>query len=159
MKMEQKHYQSQDHIVQDVDFDFSSFKGTKSDKKWMKVLKNKKGNKFNLLSIVLKDAIEGKKLLIKGGSYYSCARFLKRYHKTFTFKKEPYSIITCCNSYPKECGGICCFNKRVDEGREECGCYMIPRSIKHLDNCYDDCCNIFKYTSKRKFYLIWNLKV
>jgi hypothetical protein len=158
METERVHH-LQDHIVQDADFDFSSFSGSKCDKKWLKVIRNKSGNKYNLLSIVLKDAKEGKRVLIKGGSYYSCARFLKRYYKTFTFKKEAYSIITCCNSYPKECGGVCCFQKRIQSGRDECGCGIIPSSIKHLNNCYDDCCNIFKYVSKRKFYLIWNLKV
>lgn len=148
----------QDHIVQDADFDFSTFSGKKYDKKWLKVLRNKRGGRYNLFLLVLKDAQEGKQVLTKGGSYYSCARFIKRYHKTFTFKKSKYEIVTCCNAYPKECGGICCFQKRLERGGEECGCWSIPRSVKHLKNCYDDCCNIFRYTSKRRFYLQWQTK-
>lgn len=138
---EQEHY-----------FDFSAFSNEKCDKKWLKTVRNKRGRKYKLFLLVLNDAKEGKEVLTKGGSYYSCARFIKRYHKTFTFKKGRYEIITCCNAYPKECGGVCCFQKRLEQ---ECGCDTLPRSVKHLRNCYDDCCNIFRYTSKRRFYLQW----
>lgn len=114
-------------------------------------------NKSKIFAIVLQDANNKKQVITKGGSYYSCAKFIQKYHKSFTFKKTKYEMITCCNAWPRECGGVCCRRKRQYDA-EECGCYKIPSSIEHINNCYDDCCNIFKYTSKRKFYLQWTSK-
>lgn len=107
-----------------------------------------------ILEKVLMDAELGKEVLTKGGNYWKCAKFIKQYHKFYTFKRKPFGGVTCCNAYPEICGGICCMSKRpyFEEG---CGCYRRPQNSKHIDNCYDDCCMIFKFESKRKFYLQW----
>ena len=116
---------------------------------------------------VLLDAKEGKTLTIKGGLYYSCARFIKKYHRTYSFCKTPYEIITCCYAYPSECGGECCrmkfgfkysYANNDEEDEDQCGCARLPRNSIHLKNCYDDCCNIVRITNKRKFYLSWHVK-
>ena len=142
---------------ENVAFDINRFTLTnvsRRDKKWINILLTNHGNYKNLFLKVLSDAQNHvKDIKIKGGSYYSCARFINKYHKEYKYKKRSYSIKTCCNAYPKECGGVCCRMKRIDD--DGCGCWRLPPSAKHIDNCYDDCCNIVKYTSKRFFYLSW----
>ena len=149
-----KCYMTDSETILDInDFAFTNKIITKKDKKWMDILITKKGNYKNLFLKVMNDAQNHiKDIKIKGGSYYSCARFINKYHKTYKYKKRTFYIVTCCNSYPNECGGMCCRMKNLDD---ECGCWKLPPSSKHIKNCYDDCCNVVKYTSKRFFYLSW----
>ena len=142
------------------DFNVPCIKSNR-DKRWIKII-TKKGSIVSpasrLFVIVMDDARNGRTVLTKGGSYYSCARFIKKYHKSFSFKKSKYEFVTCCNAYPQECGGVCCKRLRIQEGRSECSCEALPQSVKHLNNCYDDCCKVFRYSSKRKFYISWCFK-
>ncbi len=134
-------------------FDFS-IPVVGKDQAFYKVVNGVFTNKKELFEKILTDALLNKEVLIKGGSYYKCAKFIKKYHTQFTFTKRTYSFVTCCNAYPKVCGGQCCSHLNYNE----CGCYKFPRGAEHVRNCYDDCCQIKKITSKRYFYLQWKLK-
>jgi hypothetical protein len=133
------------------DYDFLGYNGQKIDKEWYKIVNGKRGNRRDLMNIVLNDAINGKKVATKGGSYYSCARFIKRYHKSFTFKKTSLIRYTCCHSYPKICGGVCCCSNI----ETRCNCDSLPSKSIHINNCYEDNCNIVKIPGGRRFNLQW----
>ena len=108
---------------------------------------------INFINKVISDAISHKKLLIKGGTYYSCAKFIRDKYG-YKFNKSPSLMTTCCNAYPYICGGKCC-------SRDEellCGCSELPldKKFKHNGNCYNDCCNIITFIkSRQEFYLQW----
>lgn len=145
------------------DFDLTCVESGYKYKIWVKALNNKGTNKRKFMEKVLQDAEEGKIVSLKGGLYYSCARFIKKYHKSYTFVKTSHEYITCCYAYPKVCGGVCCFDKNryvAGDGSQDdgCGCGRLPRNKIHLRNCYDDCCNIVRIKSKRKFDLSWRSK-
>lgn len=151
-----------DHDIRD-DFDLSCVESGYRYKIWVKALKKKGSNKRQFMEKVLSDAKNGKILTIKGGLYYSCARFIKKYHKNYTFVKTSHEIVTCCYAYPKECGEVCCKQKYryrfTNNSAEEDGCDYLPNNSIHLKNYYDDCCNIVVIRSKRKFDLSWRNKL
>jgi hypothetical protein len=152
-----------EHNIKD-DFDLTNVEPGYRYKIWVKALNSKHTHKREFMEKVLQDAKEGKILTIKGGLYYSCARFIKKYHNRYTFVKTSYDYVTCCYAYPEICGGVCCRAKyrqkyiTSDDNGEVCGCDYLPSSSVHLRNCYDDCCNIVKIISKRKFDLSWRTK-
>lgn len=126
------------------------FDNLRKERKWVRAVRGQ-CNQLALFTRVMEDAIAGKEVLVKGGSYYQCAKFIAKYHRALTFTKREYSYITCCNAYPKICGGTCCRELKLGE---ECGCWKLPKS-EHIRNCYDDCCNVVKVVSRRHFYLQW----
>jgi hypothetical protein len=143
------------------DFNLTKVEAGYRYKIWVKALNKKHSNKREFMEKVLQDAKEGRIVTVKGGLYYSCARFIKKYHKSYTFVKTQHWFITCCYAYPEDCGGKCCKAQHWQRfiGEEDgCGCDYLPRSSIHLKNCYDDCCNIVKIISRRKFDLSWQVK-
>lgn len=83
--------------------------------------------------------------------YYQCAKFIRDYYigEEFKYTKEPIAIYTCCRAYPDICGGSCC------SGSADCQCDMISDKWKKTDNCWDDCCAIYKSYHPRKFTIKW----
>jgi len=141
-------------------FDLTSVEMGHRYRIWQKTIlgENSFDPKTKFLLQVLKDAEQGKRVEVRGGRlYYSCARFIKKYHNTYTFTKTPLEIITCCNAYPRICGGECCSSTGYDL-MDNCGCNKLPTKAKHIDNCYNDCCQIIKIRHNRKFVLTWHNK-
>jgi hypothetical protein len=128
---------------------------------WLKtILDNHLGSpKGQMLLRVLQDAAEGQRVEIRGLNehagrlYYSCARFVKRYHRWYTFTKSPSVVITCCHAYPRICGGRCCHHSADGD----CQCHRLPTNAIHMGNCYDDCCHFVKIRCHRAFMLHWNV--
>lgn len=153
--------------------DFNLIPSTRKNKRWIKILTNKRGNYYNLFLRVLQDAKNGTSLIVKGGSYYSCAKFINSYHKYYRYYKSSYEYVTCCNAYPKVCGGECCGSNKDNNNSPNSGmniltrreidrrkCFLcdhclLPPSAEHIRNCANDCCRIVRIKSKRKFRLTW----
>jgi hypothetical protein len=122
-------------------------------KRWNVALDKEKGNDYDMLQRIINDANNKRKILCHG-QYYSCAKFVRdKYHKFFT--KEDIYNVTCCNAYPKICGGNCCRHLRYID-KDECGCNIIPKRATRLDNCYEDCCRFIRIKNNRKFYISWS---
>lgn len=122
---------------------------------WVKALRKGSGPNFDLLKKVIMDAEANRESETKGGRYYSAARFIANFYKngTYKFKKCKIFLITCCKAYPNICDGYCC-----NDGPNMCQCDIVCKldSYEHLDNCYGDCCDIFKFAKRRRYFkLAW----
>jgi hypothetical protein len=141
-----------------TNWDFSNFQPTRFNRKLRKFIENPPSlipyNSHHLLNIILQSAEKLRSVEVKGGKYYKYAKFIKTYHKLYTFRKDPLKQKTCCNAYPEICGGHCCGYKRL----VECGCERVRRSAIRIDNCWNDCCCIFVLIHSKKFILTWMYK-
>jgi hypothetical protein len=139
-------------------------------KKFKKALISKRGSTYEYIMQVIDDA-ENKRTIKYCTKYYRCAKFVRYFllEPKYKFKKiqrdHSKKAITCCWAYKfgKICNGECCKKKYMYcsigyDDDYECGCNMIPSKAKHIDNCYDDCCNIFEYRISprgRDFDIMW----
>jgi len=138
-------------------FDLTNLEKKYQHKRWKRAINKSRGNDYLFLLSVLKDAKEGRYVSEIGSRYYSCAKFIRDFYlmEKYKFKKEDIWYHTCCQSFPRICGGVCCCKKY---NRFECSCEYIPRNSIHIDNCYEDRCNIFKFKNHHKFNLMWKIK-
>lgn len=139
---------------------------TRSVRKWIKGLSNKNSPNYNYIKSVLTDA---EKLNYRQYStrYYFCAKFIRHFlidfDKYFRFIKAREDkvewVTTCCRAYAAgfDCDGVCC---RGNSSYFDCGCSKKsrPKYCVEIDNCYDDCCQIFKYkvtVPDKEFEIHW----
>jgi hypothetical protein len=117
--------------------------------KWKRAIILGHGDDYDFLTSVVCDAKQ-KESMDYYSKYYQCAKFIRYYHMlNYKFKKTAITYKTCCKAYPEDCGGKCC-------GRSiECQCDIIPDTYNKIDNCYNDCCAIYRYKSRREFTISW----
>lgn len=143
----------------------------RSIRKWQKAIIKGQGSIYNYIKKVIDDA-ENKTTIKYCTKYYFCAKFIRHFligaNEKYKFKRIQHdlskSAITCCWAYKfrQICGGKCCKQKYqycyVDDDDDSCGCDMLPYGNRHINNCYDDCCNIFEYKISsfgREFDIRW----
>ena len=109
-----------------------------SHSKWKKALVKQRGKNYDFFKKVIEDAKVKKRVLIKGGTYYSCAKFIAQIYVVlqYKFRKNPNIKITCCRAYPRICNGKCCkdnwYNYTINHGDNEdyyCGCYNLLKML------------------------------
>lgn len=144
-----------------MEFKLDEMISCKSNKRWKNAIIKGCGKYYDFIKRIINDAIDKKRVITKGGKYYSCAKFIMKYNLIgYKYKKTKLINLTCCKSYPRICGGKCCSYNMLDHNTyfndNECNCDIIPKKYKRIGNCYDDCCVIFKLTHRRKFILEWS---
>ena len=130
-------------------------------RRWIRALNLGYGRDYCMLQQVVEDAEQKVEIVISGGSYYSCAKFIQNYYvDRFSFKKKKNFDLTCCRAYPKICHGHCC-ETRYDD----CLCnHRVPKRCKavlHKNGigsvfCSEaECCKMYMVKNLRLFRLIW----
>ena len=98
----------------------------------------------NLISYALEDALNKRTVTTKGGSYYCCAKLIKRI-LGINYYKKPIFKIMCWSVDPDYCCGKCHLDNSLTGNIKG----------KRTGYCNDDCCKVRKIKSSKKFTLIW----